>query len=394
LAGICSRHQTSTYVGPRPGLHIPIEGLTTKEEETFPMDTQQNTALLRALAEVPAPLPARGVIHVVIRHTDRFTVVGNDLAQHPGLSTTAVGFAVRIQSLPQGTEIGIKALAARFPEGEKLIAAALRELETHGYLQRARTRLPNGRIVTRTVFCNQPTALLRPRAAAAPPQLPPTARPIATPVPVPEPTPQAEPTVEPEASPEPEPTPEPVPAPGPPTPQSTAPEAATPPQDHAPSATPPFVRLVPPPTAPRPPRPPLPRPRELTPELERISTALLSDLRHHAPDFTLSENDVRELVPGVAAWLERDTHPDTIRHALTTKAPEPVNHPYQFVKHRLTVLLPPPLPGAHDLTPPPARRNPVTPFQTCDGCERAFRAPAPGHCRDCRTEHETAQAAA
>ncbi|MDX2408174.1 hypothetical protein NJO91_34240, partial [Streptomyces microflavus] len=90
------------------------------------MDTKQNTALLHALAELPGPLPARGVIHIAIRHTDRFTVVGNDLAQHPGLSTTAVGFAVRIQSLPQGTEVGIKALAARFPEGEKLIAAALR----------------------------------------------------------------------------------------------------------------------------------------------------------------------------------------------------------------------------------------------------------------------------
>ncbi|MDX2405357.1 hypothetical protein NJO91_19820, partial [Streptomyces microflavus] len=59
-----------------------------------------------------------------------------------------------------------------------------------------------------------------------------------------------------------------------------------------------------------------------------------------------------------------------------------------------TVLLPPPLPGAHDLAPPPARRNPVTPFQTCDGCERAFRAPTPGHCRDCRTEDEQRATAA
>ncbi|MBK5995565.1 hypothetical protein JHN53_28805, partial [Streptomyces sp. MBT58] len=96
------------------------------------MDIKQNTALLRALTELPGPLPARGVIHIAIRHTDRFTVVGNHLAQHPTLSTTAVGLAVRIQSLPQGTEIGIKALAARLPEGEKLIAAALRELEAHG----------------------------------------------------------------------------------------------------------------------------------------------------------------------------------------------------------------------------------------------------------------------
>ncbi|MEW2188374.1 hypothetical protein [Streptomyces microflavus] len=340
------------------------------------MDTKQNTALLHALAELPGPLPARGVIHIAIRHTDRFTVVGNDLAQHPGLSTTAVGFAVRIQSLPQGTEVGIKALAARFPEGEKLIAAALRELETHGYLQRARTRLPNGRIVTRTVFCNQPTALLRPRAAAAPPQQAPAAPQVTAPVPASVPAPARALAQGPALAPAPKPEHH---APLASAPEAPVPEASTP-QDHAH-----FVPLVPPPTAPKPPRPPLPQPRELTPELERISTALLSDLHHHSPEFTLSEEHVHRLVPGVAAWLERDTHPDTIRHALTTNAPEPVKYPYQFVKHRLTVLL-----------PPPALRTTVTPFQTCDGCERAFRAPTPGHCRDCRTghAHEDQQAAA
>jgi anti-sigma regulatory factor (Ser/Thr protein kinase) len=26
-------------------------------------------------------------------------------------------------------------------------------------------------------------------------------------------------------------------------------------------------------------------------------------------------------------------------------------------------------------------------FQTCDGCDRAFRSPTPGHCRDCRSNH-------
>ncbi|WP_327218749.1 hypothetical protein [Streptomyces cyaneofuscatus] len=319
------------------------------------MDTPQNTALMRALTELPGPLPARGVIHIAIRHTDRFTVVGNDLAQHPTLSTVAVGLAVRIQSLPQGTEIGIKALAARFPEGAKLIAAALRELEAHGYLQRARTRLPNGRIVTRTVFCNQPAALLRKRVAAARPQQPPAP-----------PQAPALPDVQ----------------------QEQAPEAPAP-QDHAP-----FVALVPPPTAPRQPSPPLPQPRELTAELDRAATALLSDLRRHASQLVLSESDVRQLAPAVAAWLERDTHPDTIRHTLTNDLPQPLRHPAKLLKHRLTVLLPPPLPGADDLAAPARPRIAVTPFQTCDGCERAFRAPTPGHCRDCRNTHGPAQAAA
>ncbi|MFJ7329431.1 hypothetical protein ACIQVN_24725 [Streptomyces cyaneofuscatus] len=337
------------------------------------MDTPQNTALARALTELPGPLPARGVIHIVIPHTDRFTVVGNHLAQHVGLSTVAVGLAVRIQSLPQGTEIGIKALAARFPEGEKLIAAALRELEAHGYLRRAVTNLPDGRIVTRTVFCNQPTALLRARVAAQLPARPQTP-PQQPPPPVQDPAPE-------------QPAPEP-PATEPPATEPSAPEPPAP-QDHAP-----FVALVPPPTAPRQPPPPLPQPRELTAELHRAATALLSDLRRHAPRFTLSESDVRELAPAVAAWLERDAHPDTIRHALTNDPPRLLRHPAKLLKHRLATLLPPPLPGADDLAAPARPRVTVTPFQTCDGCERAFRAPTPGRCRDCRATHGPAQAAA
>ncbi len=41
-----------------------------------------------------------------------------------------------------------------------------------------------------------------------------------------------------------------------------------------------------------------------------------------------------------------------------------------------------PLPGPPEpiVLPRPA----LLPFQTCDGCERAFRAPTPGHCRTCR----------
>ncbi|MFJ6611552.1 hypothetical protein ACIQPT_14900 [Streptomyces sp. NPDC091289] len=319
------------------------------------MDTQQNTALLRALAEIPGPLPARGVIHIEIPHTTHFTVVGNHLAQHPDLSCTAVGLAVRIQSLPQGTRVGIKALAARCKEGEKRIAAALRELETHGYLQRARDRRPNGKFITRTVFCNQPTALLRPHPAAP--------------------------------SPEPEPEPEPMPTP---------PAPPAPPAQEDP--VPPPLPLVPPPTAPKPPRKPLPQPSELTPELQHAATTFLSDLPRHTPQFTLSENDIHRLAPAVAAWLERAAHPDTIRRTLTDDLPNPLNHPASLLKYRLTELLPPPPPGTHDLTTLDALthrpRITVTPFQTCDDCDRAFRSPTPGHCRDCREtrahhEHRT-----
>ncbi|MFJ6610107.1 hypothetical protein ACIQPT_07480, partial [Streptomyces sp. NPDC091289] len=326
-------------------------------------------------AEIPGPLPARGVIHIEIPHTTHFTVVGNHLAQHPDLSCTAVGLAVRIQSLPQGTRVGIKALAAHCKEGEKRIAAALRELEDHGYLQRARDRRPNGKFITRTVFCNQPTALLLPHPAAPQQPTAPSEIPAPAPAQTLAPTPQTPAALL---------APPPLPLPLPPTPPSVP--------------LPPPLPLVPPPTAPKPPRKPLPQPSELTPELQHAATTFLSDLPRHTPQFTLSENDIHRLAPAVAAWLERATHPDTIRRTLTDDLPNPLNHPASLLKYRLTELLPPPPPGTHDLTALDTLthrpRVTVTPFQTCDDCDRAFRSPTPGHCRDCREtrahhEHRT-----
>ncbi|MFE2293472.1 hypothetical protein [Streptomyces sp. NPDC059452] len=326
------------------------------------MDTQQNTALTRALTELPGPLPTSGVIHLVIPHTSRFTVVGNHLSQHTELSLTAIGLGVHIQSLPAGTKVGIKALVARFIEGERTITSALRELETHGYLHRMRVRLTNGRMVTRTVFCNQPEEVLRGGAVVRVPAVVPV-----PPVPVAEVAPAEAPgpvVAEPAGAPALAPAPDPVPTPV---------REAHPP-----------VR-VPSRTAPKPPRRPLPQPRELTPELHRAASALLAGLRRHAKELVLSEEHIEELVPGVAAWLERDAHPDAIRHALTTDLPQPPKYPAKIVKHRLTALLPPPLPGTEEL--PPVRHRPlVIPLQNCDRCDHAFRAMEPGHCRGCRSE--------
>ncbi|MFJ2437323.1 hypothetical protein ACIOWM_29320 [Streptomyces anulatus] len=309
------------------------------------MATQHDIALTRALTGIPGPLPPSGVIHVSFPHASRFTIVGNHLAQHDGLSLTAIGIGVHIQSLPAGSQVGIKALTARFAEGETTIAAALRELETHGYLHRTRARLANGRLTTRTVFCDQPSALLR-GGAVAPAAVAVAPRPVMTPV-VPVPPPAPEPTPVPE-------------------------------EEHPPVRVPSRI-------APKPPRRPLPQPRELTPELHRAAFALLADLRRHAPELVLSEDDVEELVPGAAAWLERGAHPDAVRHALTAELPQPPKYPAKIVRHRLTALLPPPLPGSSDLAP--VRRSPATPFQTCEGCDRAFRSPDPGHCRDCRGQY-------
>lgn len=100
----------------------------------------------------------------------------------------------------------------------------------------------------------------------------------------------------------------------------------------------------------------------------------------------LSEHDIRRLAPAVVCWLERDAHPDAVRRALVADLPEPLKRPAGLLAHRLATLLPPPVPAA------PAReavRRP-DPLQNYDGCDRAFRAPEPGECHDCRSDLQEA----
>ncbi|MEU9467163.1 helix-turn-helix domain-containing protein [Streptomyces avermitilis] len=273
-----------------------------------------------------------GLTHDNARHTTRFTVIGNHLAQHPELSGLAIGLAVYIQSLPAGARVDIKTLAARFPEGATRIAAALRELEAHGYLRRARERIPGGRIVTRTVSCNQPG-----RRREDQPDYSASARPV------------------------------------------VAPERR---EKRAPR-----------------PLPAVPHPAQPAPALLQAATDLLAGLRRHDPRLLLSACDTAHLAPGVAAWLERDVSPSAVRHALTSDLPpEGPRRPAALLAHRLAAHLPPPPPfgvPAPPLPPPfgvPAPPSPAvrSPLQTCDGCDRAFRAPEPGLCRDCRSDLRTA----
>ncbi|MFE3722762.1 hypothetical protein [Streptomyces cyaneofuscatus] len=282
------------------------------------MGTQQVSAPLRA--------PSSGIVHINIRLTDGYSIISNRLSQHRDLSLLAIGLGTHIQSLPAGKRIGIKVLAEIFPESEAAIAAGLRELEQHGFLRRTRERVRGGRVATRTESYNHPEAAAR----------------RADPTPVREPEPEAEPEREPEAEPVPE---EPAPAP----------------------------RLVPPPTAPKPPPPPLPGPCRPTEALYAAAADLLAGLRRTAPVFVLSEEDVRRLVPGVAAWLERGMRPDAVREALTDDPPVPLRHPAKLLRHRLIALLPPPLSVA----------APVIPLQNCEDCDRAFRSPVAGVCRGC-----------
>ncbi|MET9516131.1 helix-turn-helix domain-containing protein [Streptomyces sp. NPDC002994] len=311
------------------------------------MDVQHLSARSRA-SSGDRRAPARsGVVHANSRHTSRYTVVGNHLSQHRELTLVAIGLAVHIQSLPAGARIGIKFLAARFPESEARIASALRELEACGYLKRSRERLANGRIVTRTVSCNQPGA--RPPAAAPPrPRRPKAPRPAPVGVPAaleatayhwPEladvPPPEQEPAPEPDAAPAPAPAPQRVPP------------------------------------------PPLPQPLVHDPVRDQAARDLLAGLRRDDPRLTLAERDVHRLAPGVAAWLERNTAPEAVRQALSANLPEQPISPAGLVAHRLAALMPGPLPAEPVVVRP-------DPFQDCEGCDRPFRSPEPGRCRDCR----------
>ncbi|RVU24477.1 helix-turn-helix domain-containing protein [Streptomyces antnestii] len=255
----------------------------------------------------PDKTPAGGIRHVNRRHANRYTVVGNHLTQHRNLSLTAIGLAAHIQSRPAGASVTIKSLASRFPEGEVRIAAALRELEAHGYLARTRERLPSGRVVTHTTSYNNPPAMT---AACAQPEPPAPRRPQATP--------------------QPPPPPRPTPAPAPTGPAAT----------------------------------------------------LLTDLRRHDPRLLLSTRDVHRLAPALTTWLDRGIPLEAIRRTLTAGLPtDPLRNPAALLSHRLTELLPPPLPPSTPTPPPPPR---PAPLQNCNGCDRAFRSATAGKCRSCQ----------
>ncbi|MFJ3927796.1 helix-turn-helix domain-containing protein [Streptomyces sp. NPDC090022] len=301
-------------------------------------------------------------------------VIGNHLAQHGELSATAIGLAVYIQSVPDGTGVGIKDLAEVFPESEQRLAAALRELEAYGYLERIREKLPTGRLVTRTVSYNRPRGAQEAPAVQAPAPEPAQAPAVQAPAPAPAPEP-AEPAAAvapavPPPSPEAGPVPEqgPAPDPEPERQADPAPEA-----DPAPGAVPeadPTAEAVPGAEA-----------AARDSALRRAAADLLAGLRGLDARLLLSVRDVERLTPGVAAWLERGVDADGVRRSLTADLPPYLRSPAGFLAHRLTALLPPRIP----LAPPRPAFRPPDPFQTCDGCERAYRASAPGgRCGDCR----------
>lgn len=329
------------------------------------MADEKPTAAVRPKQGVRRTSTHSGVTHVRTYQSGQYVVVGNHLAQHREMSLTAIGLGTHILSLPEGTPVDIRSLADRFPEGRERIASALRELEAQGYLERVRERTESGRLCTRTYVHHTPVRavahpVVRGRTAAAR-----TRGPVACP----------------------------------------SAEIQEPPREddrdrerHRPPARPPAEPVS---SDVRPDRPGTPA-RTAPPGGDRSprdrrhydkAVALLAGLRRADDRLTLSSRDVDALAPRVVDWLERGVTAAVLRRTLVTGLPEDLKHPAGVIAYRLRALLPPPLPAGPASPPVPAgtmsgARRPH-PFQTCDGCERAFRAPEPGRCRDCRTGPST-----
>ncbi|MCY0937726.1 helix-turn-helix domain-containing protein [Streptomyces sp. H34-S4] len=293
--------------------------------------------------------------------------MSNDLIQHPEMSAVARILGIYIQSLPNGTPIGIKDLVRRLPLGETAIAKGLRELVLFGYLERSLENLPGGRIVTHTVSHNHPraaAAVASPRGGSGP----------EGPV-----EPEPEEQVAPEAVAEPAEAVEPPVAVSPPVVVLPVPAA------DASVAVPPDGPRAPGPREEPQPQPApvasrLPVPREPDdPWRRRVARDVLVGLRRIEPRLLLGERDIRYLVGGVEAWLERGADADAVVAVLVATPPSPLRNPAGLIAHRLAAQLPPPL---APLPRAPAFVQP-DPLQNCDKCDRAFRAPAPGRCKEC-----------
>ncbi len=378
---------------PPPGLPSHCEGLTNEEEVTFPMAETKPSPAPRPNQGVRRSAIPSGVTHVRTYQSGQYVVVGNHLAQHHELSLTAIGLATHMLSVPEGTPVDIRSLAERFPEGRDRIAFALRELEAHGYLERVREHTEAGRLVTRTYLHHTP---LPGRAAASSVPAPVRAAGRAA---VNRARSRTRDSAAGTGAGARETLQEDDQAPGEPVVPGLPVAPVLPVVPVAPSASvAPVVPVAPvapdmPVDVSDAPAPVVPSRASVRPDRRHEeAVTLLAGLRRTDERLTLSLRDVNRLAPSVVDWLERGATSAAVHRTLTADLPVVMKHPAGVIAYRLRALLPPPLPAAPAPSPGTAAHTGGTvhrphrhPFQDCDGCERVFRAPEPGRCRDCRT---------
>ncbi|MGY0060919.1 hypothetical protein ACWY4P_30985 [Streptomyces sp. LZ34] len=139
---------------------------------------------------------------------------------------------------------------------------------------------------------------------------------------------------------------------------------------------------------------PAPTPQPTLAEADEQAVALLASLRIADPRLILSRHEVAQLAPAVAQWLAAGVGPRQITSALTTRLPDRLlARPARILAFRLSE---PPLPVPDSAAPTPRTPPPAVPlpWQTCDGCERPFRAAEPTRCRDCRSKGDIPASAA
>jgi hypothetical protein len=118
-------------------------------------------------------------------------------------------------------------------------------------------------------------------------------------------------------------------------------------------------------------------------EIPADALAVLASARRLDPRLVLSTREAAALAPAIGRWLATGIDAVRLADTLTANLPDHFrSRPAALLAYRLRDT---PLPAPRRRTPEPAVPHPaVHPFQTCERCDRVFRAPAPGHCRDCR----------
>jgi hypothetical protein len=91
------------------------------------------------------------------RYERGFTIADNQLLQDTArLSYRAIGLAVHLWSLPDGTPIRAADLAASGKEGRDAVRAAMNELATAGYLKRETRSYGRGKLINLAVLSDRP----------------------------------------------------------------------------------------------------------------------------------------------------------------------------------------------------------------------------------------------